>query len=130
MSGGGFEVGTGAALRAIHRMPWMEGPEGEPHAHDYRIELIVERSELDERGMVCDLDLLDGALRDVVGRLDGQDLDTLIEDVEAVTVEVLARWLHAELGGPVGRAGAEWLAVRVWESPVAFGGYRAPVNSA
>jgi 6-pyruvoyltetrahydropterin/6-carboxytetrahydropterin synthase len=125
-----FEVGTGAALRAIHRMPWMEGPEGEPHAHDYRIELIVGRAELDERGMVCDLDVLDGALREVVGRLDGQDLDAIVEDVEAVTVEVLARWLHGELRAPVARAGAESLVVRVWESPDAFGGYRGPVNSA
>jgi 6-pyruvoyltetrahydropterin/6-carboxytetrahydropterin synthase len=130
MSDGGFEVGTGAALSAIHRMPWMEGPEGEPHSHDYRIELTVQRSELDERGMVCDLDVLEAALRDVVGRLDGQDLDAIVEDVEAVTVEVLARWLHGELREPVARAGAEWLGVRVWESADAFGGYRAPVNSA
>lgn len=129
MSGGGFEVGTGAALRAIHRMPWMEGPEGEPHAHDYRVELTVGRSTLDERGMVCDLDVLEDAMRGVLGRLDGQDLDGIIEDADAVTVEVLARWLHRELLGAIRAAGGEWLGVRVWESPHAFGGYRAPVTS-
>lgn len=130
MSEGSFEVGTGAALRATHRMPWMEGPEGEPHAHDYRVQLTVRRSTLDERGMVCDLDVLDGALGEVLGRLEGQDLDAIMEDVDAVTVEVLARWLHGRLREAVRAAGAEWLAVRVWESPDAFGAYRGPVSSA
>jgi 6-pyruvoyltetrahydropterin/6-carboxytetrahydropterin synthase len=128
MTGRGFTVGAAAPLRAIHRMPWMTGPEGEPHAHDYRIELVVERAELDERGMVCDLDVLQAALGDVLGRLEGQDLDALSpDDVEAVTVEVLARWLHRDLSEPVRSAGGESLAIRVWESPDAFGGYAGPL---
>lgn len=130
MSERGFEVGTRAALKAVHREPWKDGPEGEAHAHDYRIELGVESPTLDERGMVCDLDLLDGALLKVLERLDGQDLDAVIHDADAVTVEVLSRWLHGELRVLLADAGVEWLAVRVWESPEAFGGYRGPVDPA
>ena len=44
---------------------------------------------------------------------------------EAVTVEVFARWVHDTLSPAVAAAGGETLAVRVWETPVAFGGYRA-----
>ena len=33
-------------------------PEGELHAHDYRFDVVVARGELDEHGMVCDLDVL------------------------------------------------------------------------
>ena len=40
-------------------MPGVEGPEGELHEHDYRLEVVVEREKLDDRGMVCDLDVLD-----------------------------------------------------------------------
>ena len=124
----GFEVGASAPLRAFHRLPWMTGPEAEPHAHQYRIEVTVERASLDERGMVCDLDILQAALSDVLGRLEGRDLDEMkLADAEAITVELLAGWLHAELREPVRAAGGEWLAVRVWESPDAFGGYRGPV---
>ena len=123
-----FEVGASAPLRAFHRLPWMTGPEAEPHAHEYRIELVVERAQLDERGMVCDLDVLRAALDDVLGRLDGSDLDAISpHDAEAVTVEVLARWLHDELREPVRLAGGQALAIRVWEAPDAFGGYRGPV---
>jgi 6-pyruvoyltetrahydropterin/6-carboxytetrahydropterin synthase len=130
MIGEGFEVGTGAPLRAVHRLPWMTGPEAEPHAHDYRVRLTVRRAALDDRGMVCDLDLLDGALGDLLDQLDGQDLDAIVEDADAVTVEVLARWLHERLREPVRSAGGEWLSVQVWESPEAFGAYRGPVRSA
>ena len=124
----GFEVGAAAPLRALHRMPGMPGPEGELHAHDYRIEVTVERAALDERGMVCDLDVLTAALGEVLDGLSGEDLERIRPpEVEAVTVEVLARWLHGALAGAVAAAGGELLAVRVWESPDAYGGYRASV---
>ena len=127
---GAFEVGASAALRALHRMPWLPPPEGDLHAHDYRIELVVERTTLDERVMVCDLDVVDRALRDAVEALEGKDLDMIRPpDAEAVTVEILARWFHSRLAEPIRLAGGERLAVRVWESATAFGGYRAPVST-
>ena len=53
----GYEVGSSVTVRALHQMP-MPGPEGELHAHDYRFDVVVGRGELDEHGMVCDLDVL------------------------------------------------------------------------
>ena len=126
----GFEVGASAELHALHRIPWLPPPEGDLHAHDYRIEIVVERTTLDRQGMVCDLDLVEGALRDAVEALEGKDLDTIRPPgAEAVTVEILARWFHGRLAEPISVAGGEALAVRVWESATAFGGYRAPISS-
>jgi 6-pyruvoyltetrahydropterin/6-carboxytetrahydropterin synthase len=127
---GGFQVGTSAGLRALHRIPWLPPPEGDLHAHDYRVEVVVERETLDGRGMVCDLDVVEAALRGAVAELEGKDLDTIRPpEAEAVTVEILARWFHARLGNAIRAAGGEGLAVRVWESATAFGGYRAPVST-
>ena len=126
-----YEVGTAATVRAFHVMPGMEGPEGTLHAHDYRLELVVTRADLHGDGWVCDLDILDAALGDITKRFEGSDLHAIRPAwAEAVTVEVFARWLHDTLAGPVAEAGGETLAVRVWESAVAFGGYAAPVSSA
>jgi 6-pyruvoyl-tetrahydropterin synthase len=124
-----FEVGASMPLRALHRLPWGTDAEREPHEHDYRIEVLVQRAGLDERGVVCDLDVLKAALDDVLGRLEGRDLDQTLtqEGPDGVTVELLARWLHAELAAPVRRAGGESLGIRVWEAPDAFGGYHGPV---
>ncbi len=128
---GGFEVGASARLRALHRMPWLPPPEGDLHAHDYRIDVVIERSALDERGMVSDLDVVNAALTEAVAELEGRDLDDLVRPAgaEAVTVEILARWFHGRLAGAIRRAGGEALAVRVWESETAFGGYRGELTS-
>ena len=122
------QVGTGIEVRALHVMPGAPEPEGSLHAHDYRIEIVIERVDLDNRGMVCDLDILDAALASVVDEVRDKDLDRIRPDgVEAVTVEVFARWLHDQLAEPVKVAGGETLTVRVWESPFAFGGYSGPI---
>jgi 6-pyruvoyltetrahydropterin/6-carboxytetrahydropterin synthase len=126
---GGFEVGASADLRALHRIPWLPPPEGDLHAHDYRVEVVIERATLDGRGMVCDLDIVEATLHKAVAALEGKDLDSIRPpEAEAVTVEILARWFHARLADAIRAAGGEALAVRVWESPTAFGGYRAPVS--
>jgi 6-pyruvoyltetrahydropterin/6-carboxytetrahydropterin synthase len=121
-----YQVGTATEVRALHVMPGAAGPEGQLHAHDYRLEVVVERSELDGRGMVCDLDVLEAALADVTAVVRDADLEVIRpEHAEAVTVEVFARWAHGALATALRTAGVEVLTVRVWESPVAYGGYRA-----
>jgi 6-pyruvoyltetrahydropterin/6-carboxytetrahydropterin synthase len=123
-----YETGTALQVRAFHVMPGMPPPEGERHSHDYRLDVVVRRDGLDERGMVVDLDLLDRALRDAAAHVDGADLEVIQPAAgEAVTVEVFARWLHGQLAAALGRLPGATLAVRVWESPVAFGGYTAPL---
>jgi len=124
-----FQVGTAIEFTAQHVMPGVEGPEGQLHEHDYRLDVVVEREKLDERGMVCDLDVLDAALARVDGIVAGQNLDVIRpDDAEAVTVEVFARWAHDFLADALRGTGAEGLSVRVWESPTAFGGYSGPLD--
>ena len=124
-----FEVGASSVLRALHRIPWLPAPEGELHAHDYRVEVVVERGTLDGRGMVCDLDVLEAALKEAIAALEGKDLDAIRPpEAEAVTVEILARWFHARLAEAIRAAGGDALAIRIWESSTAFGGYRARVS--
>jgi 6-pyruvoyl-tetrahydropterin synthase len=106
-------------------MPGAPPPEGERHTHDYRIEVVATRRKLDERGMVVDLDVLSDVLEGLRSRLDGADLDQVILDVDAVTVEVFACWVHERVGEALASSGCDELSVRVWESPIAFGGYRA-----
>lgn len=120
-----YEVGLTRTVRAFHIMPGLPGPEGQLHDHDYRIEIVVDREQLDDRGMVCDLDMLETALTKLTGRIEGRNLEEIRPaGAEAVTVEVFARWVHDTLSPPIAAAGGDTLAVRVWETPVAFGGYR------
>ena len=122
-----YETGTALQVTAFHVMPGMLPPEGERHSHDYRFDVVVRRDDLDERGMVVDLDVLDSALSTAARRVDGADLDEVIPDVDAVTVEVFARWLHDQLAAALGSLPGATLAVRIWENESAFGGYTAPL---
>ena len=119
-----YAVGVVDTVRARHVMPGMPLPEGAPHDHDYRIEISVEREALDEAGMVVDIDVLRRALATVTDRMTGADLGEVLGTDEAVTVERLARWIHAALAEAVGSLPQAEMTVRVWESPDAFGAYR------
>jgi len=124
-----YEVGAAVEVRAFHVMPGVEGPEGVLHSHDYRIDAVVERDVLDDSGMVCDLDVLDAALAGVADRVRDVDLEVIRPpDAKAVTVEVFARWAHAAIAERVRASGADALTVRVWETPTAYGGYRAALG--
>ena len=73
--------------------------------------------------------LFETRVAEALGRLADRDIDAVVYpgEVEAVTVEVLSRWVHDALRAAIAGAGATGLAVRVWESDTAFGGYRGPV---
>lgn len=119
-----FQVGTAIEFPAQHIMPGMEGPEGELHEHRYRLEVVVERAQLDDKGMVCDLDVLDAVLSRIDDTVRDKNLEVIRPpEAEAVTVEVFARWAHGVLAGELQGSGAETLAVRVYENADAFGGF-------
>ena len=119
-----YQVGSAIEFTAQHVMPGVDGPEGQLHEHDYRIEVVADRKVLDDRGMVCDIDVLDAALRRIDARVRGNNVDVIRpNDAAAVTVEVFAKWAHDELAKELRGSGVDTLAVRVWESTLAFGGY-------
>ena len=97
-----YEVGLSRNVRAFHVMPGLPGPEGQLHDHDYRIEIVVSRDQLDDRAMVCDLDVLEEALTRLTERIEGRNLEEIRPaDAEAVTVEVFARWVHDALSAAI-----------------------------
>jgi len=118
-----FEVGATTRFVAFHVMPSQPPPENERHPHDYLVEVVAERDRLDERGMVCDLDVVTSSLGGAADLVRGRDLADVC-GTEVVTVEVLAAWIHQRLACALKGDGAEVLAVRVWESDDAFGGIR------
>jgi 6-pyruvoyltetrahydropterin/6-carboxytetrahydropterin synthase len=127
-----YETGLSAAVVALHVMPGLPAPEGQLHSHDYRLDVVVRRGDLDEAQMVVDLDLLDRGLGEVTAAIDGRNLNDIVAPVmgvEAVTVEVFARWVHDRLSAVLGPLPDAVMSVRVWETALAFGGYAGPVGS-
>src|SRR5215472_15659892 len=110
------EVGLSRSVRAFHIMPGLPGPEGQLHDHDYRIEIVVDREQLDDRGMVCDLDILEARLTELTSRVEGRNLEEIRPaDAEAVTVEVCGRCRCRRRRG-IGREGVG-NSLRFWRVP-------------
>jgi 6-pyruvoyltetrahydropterin/6-carboxytetrahydropterin synthase len=122
-----FEVGVVGLVSASHVMPGRPPPEGELHVHDYRVHVTVEGDDLDEAGMVVDLDVLRAALDTALAQVKGADLGVRLR-MDEVTVERFAAWVHGRMAEAIGSAARVTIRVRVWEGSDAFGGYAAPAG--
>ena len=80
------------------------GPVAEPHPHDWTVTVSV-RGPLDAHGFVTDLVALDALLAEVVGSLEGADLNAafveLAEGGPQPSTETLARLLWVRLSGRI-----------------------------
>jgi 6-pyruvoyltetrahydropterin/6-carboxytetrahydropterin synthase len=118
------------SFRAEHRYwrsGWSEdrnrevfGDQAFPHAHDWVVEVALDGAVDRETGFLVDLRALDALLQEVVGPLDGQDLNEAIPEVRKGEIlpstEQLAGWLWKRLDGRI-PGGARLRRVRVSESP-------------
>ena len=116
-------------FRAVHhyrRADWPDeanqrvfGPQVEPHAHDWRVEVHVAGPVDPATGWCVDLAALDALLAAAIAGWDGGDLNALVPEVARGDVtpstENLARWLHRRLAGAL-PAPARVAEVRVFES--------------
>lgn len=108
--------------RADRTDAWNEdrfGAQRRPHRHDFKVEVTVSGPLDPETGFVTDLAALDDVLHDVVGPLDGEDLNEVLPEVREGTMqpstEALALWLLDRIAPRV-PAPARLRRVRVWES--------------
>ena len=127
---GRFEVGASADLRALHRIPWLPPPEGELHAHDYRVEVVVRGDTLSPDGMLLDLDQLNAALSDCLAELDSADLDQLPSFAGVnTTVEMVAAhiWEQVRDRLPAGH-GLGALRVTLFETADAWASIDRPLE--
>ncbi|MFI4936303.1 MAG: 6-pyruvoyl trahydropterin synthase family protein [Caulobacterales bacterium] len=94
-----FEITKAAAFDAAHRLP-AGGPDGSPytrlHGHSFRVEATLRGPAKPPVGWVDDLAALDGALREIAGRLDHSLLNET-PGLESPTLEALCLYFAAQL---------------------------------
>ena len=93
------------------------------------VEASVEREELPEQGSVIDRPLLRARLRDALGALEGCDLDAhpAFEGKKS-TPELVARWIHRELGRTLPVAPGMALTIEIASASGGWVRYRAPLR--
>ena len=119
-----FEVGIVAQFEAAHHLQGDFGPASRVHGHTYRVEVAARGATLREDGTLFDIVTLQEATDGVLARIHFRNLDEV--DLFAgrnTTAEVVAQVLCEEIAPRLSGAGLSSLAVRVWESPLAYAGY-------
>ena len=105
------------------------GEENQPHAHSYRLELRLEGPSLDVNGYLVDLVEVEAVLDEQIARVRDRMLNDLPEFVGLnPSLEHFARLLATTLADRLARPRLSALEVRLWESEVAWAGYRREIG--
>jgi 6-pyruvoyltetrahydropterin/6-carboxytetrahydropterin synthase len=125
-----YTVGVRDHIMVAHSLKGdVFGPAQRLHGATYTVSVEIEREELGESAIVCDIGFLREQLRAVLSDLNYRNLDDHPAfEGRRSTTELIARHVHRELGRRLPPAGGSMLTVTLDESPVAWARYRAPVR--
>lgn len=122
MTAPSYRVGVNRPFRARHFLIGGDfGPENDLHGHQYRLEIVVSGSELDQHGYLLDIEHLNSVINDVLGRVEDEVLNELPE-FEGLnpSLEHFARILAREIAQHTDLGTLTGLAVRLWEDEFAW----------
>lgn len=118
----GYRIHKSFEFAASHVLAGL--PDDHPcsrlHGHNYRVEVELEGSQLDDVGFVMDYRALDPIKRFLDATIDHRHLNDLVSFNP--TAEHLARWLHRKATDLL--PGQRVSAVRVYETPKTGAEYR------
>lgn len=102
---------------AAHHLRGYQGRCGRPHGHNYRVQITVAGSQLDQYGMLMDFADLKSVCDEVIGELDHIDLNEHPAFAKASpSSENLARYIFAQIAQRLKESTVRLKAVDVWES--------------
>jgi 6-pyruvoyltetrahydropterin/6-carboxytetrahydropterin synthase len=101
------------------------GAENEEHSHEYRVEVRLEKADLDQHGYVVDIVELEESLDRVVARYRDRSLNDLPE-FEGLnpSIENFARIIFHAISELSRELNAHSLEIRIWENDIAWTSYR------
>jgi 6-pyruvoyltetrahydropterin/6-carboxytetrahydropterin synthase len=112
-----------ARFEAAHHLTSYRGAPEPVHGHSWRVEAALATSELDGEGMAWDFVEIQGALREIAGRLEHRDINGVPPfDRLSPTTERIAAWFFERLAERL--PAAPLAEVTVWEGPDCSATYR------
>ncbi|MFO7563650.1 MAG: 6-carboxytetrahydropterin synthase QueD [Enhygromyxa sp.] len=108
---------THVHFAAAHRLRGYQGDCEQLHGHNYKVEIEVRATQLDEVGMGVDFRTIRTAAREVVGVLDHRLLNEIPPfDKINPTAENIAVYVYEQLGRVLDGEHARVHAVTIWET--------------
>lgn len=101
------------------------GPENDPHAHAYRVEVRLRAAELDTHGYLVDLEKLEQVLAACVSIYQDRLLNDL-PDFDRInpSIEHFAKRFYTRFLEEIGPHHFQSVEIRIWENEAAWASYR------
>jgi 6-pyruvoyl-tetrahydropterin synthase len=126
-----YTVGVRDHIMVAHSLSGeVFGPAQRLHGATYTVSAEVSREELNDSGIVFDIAVLRRELHAVLSELDYHNLDEHPAfQGKRSTTELIARYVHRELGPRLSIHSGATLTITLDESPVAWARYAAPLRA-
>ena len=112
-----FMLKTHVHFAAAHRLRGYQGDCEQVHGHNYKVEVEVRATGLDELGMGIDFRAIRVAAREVVGELDHRFLNEVPPFAEVnPTAEHIAQFVFDRMARRIDREHVRIHAIIVWET--------------
>ncbi len=113
-----YTLKTVSEFAAAHTLRNYDGPCSRMHGHNWKVEVELTGSELDEAGMIIDFRQIKRATREIAERLDHRYLNDIAPfDERNPTAENIARYFFEELQQMFSQqSNARINAVTLWET--------------
>jgi 6-pyruvoyltetrahydropterin/6-carboxytetrahydropterin synthase len=100
------------------------GPENDPHAHPYRVEICLSAAQLDQHGYLIDLEVLEQIIDACVDAYRDRLLNDLPEfDKINPSIEHFCRRFFERFTTALGSNRFNRVAIRIWENEQAWAAY-------
>lgn len=102
---------------AAHLLRNYDGVCNRLHGHNWKVEVLVTATTLDDVGMGMDFKVIKDATREIIGKLDHRNLNDIPPfDKINPTAENISEFLYSELSETLNTDGIKVSAVTLWET--------------
>ena len=124
-----YTLGVRRTFSARHYLVGGDwGDENSEHSHNYQLELVLEKEELDRHGFLVDIVEVEHHLDAVMAAFQDQTLNTLAAFVGInPSIERLATVIHDIFRERLHSFHLEALTVTIWEDDIAWTSYHTPL---
>ena len=124
-----YKIGTNYTFEAEHKLPFEGGDESKRHGHDYKLEVIVSGSHLDEMGFLVDIVKLKEVVSEIISRYEGNYLNDMEEMHGKVpSLENLAYLIWESALPGIESLGVSLEEIRLWEDEFSWTSYAGGID--
>lgn len=112
-----YEVTIIKSFSAAHLLAEIGGKCEELHGHNFKTEITVAASELNQAGLLIDFRFLKKILGEILDDLDHKNLNDLNSFADMnPSAENIAKYIFEKMDSKVKTAGVNMVRVKIWES--------------